>query len=158
MNNERAFTLVEVTLAIGIVAFALLAVLGLVPVALQAAKDAADDTKTSLIAQDVGNRLRAIPNLQVPAVSGTTWYYDTDGRWINPTNQSPQTTYSRAFYRVQASYGPMAPANLPPLTSGTLFVGAKADIGWPVNPQTGLVIGPAQNTARTTYSYGLHPQ
>lgn len=59
MRSNRAFSLIEVALALGIIAFALVAILGMIPVGLNASRDAIDDTRTSLIAQDVANRVRA---------------------------------------------------------------------------------------------------
>lgn len=53
------FSLVEVTLALGIVGFALVGVLGLFTVGIEASRDSAHDTTVGLIAQDVFHRLRA---------------------------------------------------------------------------------------------------
>ena len=61
-NRTAAFSMVEVTLALGIVAFALLAIFGLLPVGLTASRNAADDTRTSMVAQDAYNRVRASLN------------------------------------------------------------------------------------------------
>jgi uncharacterized protein (TIGR02598 family) len=61
MTKRRinAFSLIEVTLAIGVIAFALVAILGLLPVGMRSGREAMDATRTSLIAQDVVTRLRA---------------------------------------------------------------------------------------------------
>jgi uncharacterized protein (TIGR02598 family) len=58
MRKSQGFSLIEVTLAIGIVAFALIAILGLVPVGLNSGRESIDSTHTPLIAQDVFDRIR----------------------------------------------------------------------------------------------------
>ncbi|MEY2480538.1 MAG: hypothetical protein QOI04_1465 [Verrucomicrobiota bacterium] len=59
IQRQSGFSLVEVTLAIGIIGFALLAIFGLIPVGLKSSRDAVDDTKTSLMAQDIFNRVKS---------------------------------------------------------------------------------------------------
>jgi uncharacterized protein (TIGR02598 family) len=59
MQKVRAFSLVEVTLAIGIIAFALLGIFALIPVGLNSSREAIDDTSTSLITQDIYSRIRS---------------------------------------------------------------------------------------------------
>ncbi len=46
-NSPRAFSLVEVTLALGIVSFALLAILGLLPVGLKSAQDSSEQARAT---------------------------------------------------------------------------------------------------------------
>jgi uncharacterized protein (TIGR02598 family) len=92
MRKSQGFSLVEVTLAIGIVAFALIAILGLVPVGLNSGRDSIAATHTPLIAQDVFDRIRAsmINNDPSPANShfyfgpygggvASFFFYDADG-------------------------------------------------------------------------------
>ena len=52
-SNSTSFTLVEVVLAIGIVAFAIVAIFGVLPVGLSASHSSQDDTRSGQIAQDV---------------------------------------------------------------------------------------------------------
>ena len=62
LSSERraaGFTLVEIALALGVVAFALTAILGLVPVALDAARDSREQVRAALISQLVFGDLRA---------------------------------------------------------------------------------------------------
>lgn len=59
MKKPAGFSLVEVALSLGIIGFALVAILALVPVGLRSGRDSVDATRTSLIAQDVVNRVRA---------------------------------------------------------------------------------------------------
>ncbi len=51
--SERGFTLVEVVLALGVVAFAIVAIFGALPVGLSASHSSQDDTRSGQIAQDI---------------------------------------------------------------------------------------------------------
>ena len=67
-HGRTAFSLVEVALAMGIVAFALVAVFGLLSVGVNAARDGGDDMRIGFIMQDVAARVRAeASNLALPA-------------------------------------------------------------------------------------------
>lgn len=52
-RNPAAFSLVEIVLALGMVAFAIVAILGVLPVGLQTSHGAQNDTRAALIAQAV---------------------------------------------------------------------------------------------------------
>ena len=56
-----AFTLIEVMIAVAVVTLGIVAVLGLIPVGLKSARDAADNTLAATIAQDIFSQLRARP-------------------------------------------------------------------------------------------------
>ena len=120
--SSGAFSLVEVTLALGVVTFALLAIIGLIPVGLTAMKNSIDETVTSLILQDVRERLSTLPFDTAKAVP--VYYYDSKGIFVNtqPPNLDPQ-----AYFRVDVKLGP--PSSPPPNSS--LLV-AVTKITWPV--------------------------
>ena len=173
MQKEKAFSLVEVTIALGIVAFGLVAVLGLIPVGLNAARDAVSDTRTSQIAQDASIRAATIFaafTTPVSLSSGTTQlYYDSEGRFLahggaggvlNYGNlQYTTADYAKALYLVtitcaeiknypsSANYALGQPVPAYPANvgvSGSATLGvAKIDIGWPVNSD-GTVSKPAR--------------
>lgn len=77
--SAKGFSLVEVTLALGVVAFALVAVLGLFGSSLRAAKESHEDTKLADIAVTIANMLREDPST-VPS----QLEFDYDG---NPTTK-----------------------------------------------------------------------
>jgi type II secretory pathway pseudopilin PulG len=52
-RSRRAFSLVEVVLALGVISFAIVAILGVLPIALQTGHSAQDDTRARQIAQDI---------------------------------------------------------------------------------------------------------
>jgi len=60
-----AFTLIEVMLALAIVSIGIVAILGLIPNALQSSRDAADNTVMATIAHDVFNAVRTNTFTQV---------------------------------------------------------------------------------------------
>jgi Tfp pilus assembly protein PilV len=60
-SSASGFSLVEVSLAMGIVTFALVAILGLLSVGLDAGRASADDTAVAGMSRQVLTRLRAVP-------------------------------------------------------------------------------------------------
>ncbi|CAN5543696.1 hypothetical protein BH09VER1_BH09VER1_24430 [soil metagenome] len=71
-KEKEGFSLVEVVLALGIVAFAAVAILGMFPVALGAAKDSLSETHAAMIAQLIVGQLRSQP------ASGATFAVQPD--------------------------------------------------------------------------------
>jgi uncharacterized protein (TIGR02598 family) len=53
MQNPAGFSLVEIVLALGVVAFAIVAILGVLPVGLQTSHGSQNDTRATLIAQAI---------------------------------------------------------------------------------------------------------
>lgn len=76
-SARAAFSLVEVVLALGICVFAVLPVVGLLPMALRSAKEATDTTQQSKIIQRVANELLQTPFAQLPSrLSDRQFDYD----------------------------------------------------------------------------------
>lgn len=61
LTSASGFSLVEVMLAVGIVAFAVVGVLTAFPVGIEAARDSRDETTAALIADDIFTRMRSQP-------------------------------------------------------------------------------------------------
>ena len=87
-QSQAAFSLIEVTLALGIAAFCLIAVFGLVPVGVQTNRNASSQTAAINIMAAVVADLRAIPttnntSAQFGIVFGTakTLYFDGTGQF-----------------------------------------------------------------------------
>lgn len=109
MRKVSAFSLVEVTLAIGIIAVALVGIFALIPVGLNSSRDAIDDTSTSLITQDIYNRVRSEVATDLTAVP-----------WTNPNGfETFQLRWNRQILPVTGlSYSGLG--NVPPTSySGT---------------------------------------
>ena len=88
INKASAFSLVEVTLALGIAAFCLIAVFGLVPIGVQTNRNATSRTAAMNIMAAVIADLRAIPttkssSAQFSIAFGTpkTLYFDNTGQF-----------------------------------------------------------------------------
>ena len=82
-----AFSLVEVTLALGIAAFCLIAVFGLMPVGMQTNRNAKSQTRATNLMAAVLADVRATPRtkatslqLCIPLSGTTTVYFDSEGR------------------------------------------------------------------------------
>ena len=82
-----AFSLVEVTLALGIAAFCLIAVFGLMPVGLQTNRNAKSQTRATNLMAAVMADLRSTPRTKttsldfcIPLSGTTTVYFDSEGR------------------------------------------------------------------------------
>ena len=82
--NRNGFSLVEVVMALGIVAFALVSMLGLFSVGIGASKHSGEDTEVASMSAQVMSRLRNITNSAVPAT--TNLYFDYQGRFTNTAN------------------------------------------------------------------------
>lgn len=97
-NREDAFSLVEVTLALGIAAFCLIAVFGLMPVGVQTNRNATSQTAATNIIAAVVADLRATPRTNLTSSQfGITFgtnpsplYFDSSGQFT-----SALTTNSR---------------------------------------------------------------
>ena len=148
MRSSRASSLVEVVLALGIVAFALLAVVGMIPVGVQSSRDAVDLTRTSMVAQDAAMRLPTLAYTDGAPGATATWFYDQNGRWLN-IDASLASPYADGFYRVDVARGGMAsypaytdPAAADPANAySTRLLAATVTVSWPLDPATGQSVG-----------------
>jgi uncharacterized protein (TIGR02598 family) len=97
-SNSRAFSLVEVTLALGIAAFCLFAVFGLMPVGMQTNRNAASQTAAANIISVIVADLRTTPaaattSPQFAIIFGAdkTLYFDASGQ--ASTSLTPDSRY-----------------------------------------------------------------
>jgi uncharacterized protein (TIGR02598 family) len=78
--RKKAFTLVEVTLALGVVSFALLSLLGLVPMGLVAVRESAQQVACSHIVQKLGGDLAMISRDEVAEYISESRFFDANGK------------------------------------------------------------------------------
>lgn len=95
-NSPRSggFTLVEVTMAIGIISFALLTMIGLMPAGLGALRDSTQQSINAQILQQISSGLVVQSfgsRTEFSAFGGTNLYFDEQAQ--------PLTTSSKARYR-----------------------------------------------------------
>jgi uncharacterized protein (TIGR02598 family) len=108
MNTQRygtrAFSLVEVTLALGVMAFCLIAVFGLLPVGLNSNQAAIQQTRATDILMAVSTDLRSTlstanssPRFNIPIPGGTTLFLKENG---------VPDTQANSRYRVSITFTP----------------------------------------------------
>jgi hypothetical protein len=136
-HSDRAFSLVEITLAIGITAFCLLALFGLLPVGLTSNQNAIEQTAAAGWATAVAADLRSTPRsanaspfykINVPAPGGATKYnifLNDDGVRVN--------TATDARYRANVWFYPPT-ANLRAATVVRILITWPA-LADPINTQ-----------------------
>jgi hypothetical protein len=133
-GKSKAFSLVEIALALGVIAIALVAIFGLIPVGLNSSRDAINDTQTTMISEDVYNRVLLAANrgvyfdgtfARVPLTTGPSpvptpvslpspWTTGVAGAqtisWFYDINglyrdEAMTGTFSSAYYRVDVQFG-----------------------------------------------------
>ena len=149
-QSPGAFSLIEVTLAIGVAAFCLIAIMGLLPVAIKMQQASVQQTKANAIISQISSDLLAdvrLPPGQASKAQGD--WANLHGRWAQVatpdvlyfTNDAKQTTATSttAFpvFRATITY-------LFPPTATTSI--AKISVSWPaqVDPSTALPAGSAE--------------
>jgi len=142
--------MVEVVLALSIVALGLLTIMGLFPQALNSAKSAADDSLTSLVAQDTiaerrieiatnGAPIAVIPNGDIGRLSSTSVQ-----RWFTVSGQETNVAGLGEFHCVLTVFPVTTVPSLPNLE----FV--QVQVMWPYYNTT--VFPPNTNTYYTEIS------
>jgi uncharacterized protein (TIGR02598 family) len=118
------FSLVEITLSLGVMSICLLAVLGLLPIASQTNRSAAADTAAASIAAAILADIRATPKtgtssiqFAVPFNSNSVLFFDADG-------QAATTLNSNSIYRAEVAF-PINPSG----ANAATFVHVK--VSWP---------------------------
>ncbi len=138
----NAFSLVEVTLALGVAGFCFIAVLGLLPVGVQTNQRAISQTAATGILSSVVTDLRATPKAATTSTAygialsaPTTLYFDSQGQF-QPGVTSPG---ANSRYRLVVTI-PTNPAGLNAATFAYLRV------TWPavINPVTAPPVGSSE--------------
>jgi uncharacterized protein (TIGR02598 family) len=88
------FSLIEVTLAIAIVAFAFVALLGLLPAGMSVFNQTQDATNITRMAQDLSSMLQSteFSKLDDSRITGNIYYFDIDGALLD-SKLAPVSTY-----------------------------------------------------------------
>jgi uncharacterized protein (TIGR02598 family) len=133
---RSAFSLVEITLALGLTAICFLAVLGLLPIASESNRAAAAEGAAASIAAAVVADIRATPQMAmtspqfgIPLGSSTALYFDAEGRASNSLGATSR-------YRVTITF-PINSAG----PSAASFAHIK--ITWPANATVADAAGSA---------------
>lgn len=147
LRGAAGFSLVEVTLALGIVSFSLLTVLGLMPVGLSTLKQATEQTTESQIVQKIGGEAYLTSFSQLAAsFSNRTFYYDDRGKFLDV---SPAAAPAATRYWAHATVGDS-------VFPGSANAGGQGVMsGSLVAMRIDIVSGPSEQLARSTNSYSI---
>src|SRR4051794_17422660 len=92
---RAGFSLVEVALAIGIVAFAFVALLGLIPTGLNTFHAAIDKTNETMIVQDLNSMIQVTDWSKIDTLdylnSQEIYYYNDEGRFMDTKSNMGET-------------------------------------------------------------------
>jgi hypothetical protein len=129
--SSSAFSLVEVTLALGIAAFCLIAVFGLMPVGVQTSRNATSQTRATNIMAAVVADLRATPQTTPPGNATTSLLYQIpipanpvgSATTISPlffadTGTFATTIQADSRYRLGITFSPNGPGAHTPTYAG----------------------------------------
>jgi len=96
LKSRKGFSIIEVTLAIAIIATAFIALLGLLPAGLQIFKTTVDATNVTRITTDVTSMLQSTEYLKLsdPNFAYNIYYYDADGGFLDSDN-APVAAYEK---------------------------------------------------------------
>ncbi len=150
LHATAAFSLVEITLALCVAAFCLIAILGILPAGLKTQQGSVDQTKANAIILQIMADLRADVRLPPGQVSKAN-QFGLNGHWL--AQGTPDTLYFTNDEHQTGSINVSPPANavfratitylFPPTATTSI---AKISVSWPaqVNPATALPAGSAE--------------
>ena len=124
-----AFSLVEVTLALGIAAFCLIAVFGLMPVGVQTNRNATSRTAAANIMTAVVADLRATPTTNSTSAQFGISFNGNKTLYFDGSGQFTTTSGTDSRYRLTITWNPNAP-------SGSSWADLKVTWPAPVDPAT----------------------
>ena len=148
--NQSAFSLVEVVLALGVISFAIVAILGILPIGLQTSHSSQDETRAAQIAQTVlagmaSQAQTSFTGVKLPVSSGT-------GPSVDLT--SPSTTQLYATNDGQLSQSATgATYNVAVITDSNVVSDGFdpnfankviVQVRWPTDPNPGATPSPNQ--------------
>lgn len=97
----RAFSLIEIVLALAVISFALLAVFGLISISLKADRESSSDTVMAGMRRTVMGDLRTGTFANLPDVK--YYYFDRDGLPCNPASALAPAQPTSAYYECKAA-------------------------------------------------------
>ncbi|MDD5263160.1 MAG: hypothetical protein PHD76_15055 [Methylacidiphilales bacterium] len=154
-ERQSGFSLVEVTLALGIAAFCLIAIFGLIPAGLKSNQTASRQISANGILSMVASDLRATPSTMttsqqflipipvnpVTQTSSSTLFFSSDGQSLltPPSSSSSATPPSNSRYRVTVTF--LLNGSSTPTDRTATFATLKAS--WPAAIDPAGTIPPA---------------
>ena len=145
LRRGRGFTLVEVTVALGIVSFALLGLVGLLPVGLQTFKSAMDTSVRSQIVQRVFTDVTETDFDTLMSTPPPDRYFDDQGNEV-----AQQFSVYQAHLQITGSTAlPAVSSPTPNANLATVEIQIASNPGHVANPYSGNTTTPVFTT--TTY-------
>jgi uncharacterized protein (TIGR02598 family) len=139
VHKSAGFSLIEVTIALGVIAIGVIAILGLVPLGLKSGTDSIDDTRIALIAKDVQNKASSSVTYSMFGstndVALPTSFYDHEGIFLG------NAVSGTAIYRVDGTIYGTWPNGAPANIDATVMRPATVKVQWPVNTSLGTPLG-----------------
>lgn len=131
-SAARGFSLIEIVITVGILATVVISLVGILPVGIKSAEDAANRTVLAVILEDVHNRLEG-QLLEPGEVAASPFFYDRQGLYIG--EDSNEEVKAGRLYRADARLIDIAEGSRLEHTSGLMAV--RIDVWWPVDTYSG---------------------
>lgn len=158
---QRAFSLVEVVIAVAIFGFALTAMLALLPALTRQAAESAETLAAQRLPDAVRVELRAVaerngfgalatmlPALSAPLKNGATFAAPRDGSWVKRVETSVAIDVVEAYYAIEIWRFAEATAGL---ESATAPLAAYVRVSWPWRAPGALVDTPLEQRHQFTF-------
>lgn len=107
-HPRRGFSLVEITLALGIVCFSMLPILGLLPIGLTSLSESATRTGRANIAKELSSELQQISLSEIVNLPSQTYYYDRSG---TPVTRGDKDVFFSANFAINDPLIPGTPTD-----------------------------------------------
>lgn len=131
-SKHAAFSLIEVTVALAIVAFAVIALIGILPTALEDAGFSSDQTALGSMLEDISDRIKSEVLTETEEDSPILHFYDQRGFYLEPPrardSDSIASVLGDSFFRVEVALRKPDPK----LELGETLA-AQIKIFWPLN-------------------------
>lgn len=130
--RPNGFSLVEMAVAIGLIAFALMALIGLMTVGISTSKESEADFRTVVIAEKVFQSVRF--ELSTKALFETPpspWAGSPPSReyWFNDNGEVVEAADLSRYFRAQVAL--TSPAQIPSNVDGKMLKAITIEIAWP---------------------------
>lgn len=126
--SKRGFSLIEVTMALGMVAFVMISVVGLLPLTLQTYHETKRETIHANLLQQLAANANLTPFSELSALNGQVFRYDDQG---DELSSSVNTWVYRATFTISA---PIALPGGSPSTGAKLLQVKIDDVDAPSRP------------------------
>jgi uncharacterized protein (TIGR02598 family) len=122
---RAGFSLIEITLALGVLSFALVAMMGLIPVGLTTLRGAVDASTMARITQQISSQARMTSFTNLPArFANREFYFDENGDFLTNSPAPPPT--EMRYWAVTALADATFPGSTNILSPGTLANSVQA--------------------------------